>query len=378
MAEKRDYYEVLGVPRTASEDELKRAYRRLAKQYHPDMNPDNPDAEARFKEANEAYAVLSDAEKRSQYDQFGHAGVDGQGFGQAGFDFNFDEILNQFFGGGFGAGFTGGRGTRSRAVRGADLRYRMTLDFLEAAFGTERNITITKEDLCDSCEGTGAEKGTAVDSCPSCHGTGQVQARQQSLFGTVLTTHPCEACRGSGKKIDHPCPSCNGRGRRQKRKQLHIRVPAGINHGEMLTVRGEGEPGLNGGGYGDLYVEMSIRPHSLFKRQGYNVYCELPITYAQAALGATIDIPTIDGPVSQTIREGSQPGDQITMRGRGIPVLNREHQRGDQIVTLVLEVPRNLSDRQKSLLEAFEGTLQQHNYQKRESFFDKLRNLFNK
>ena len=367
MAEKRDYYEVLGVQKGATDDELKRAYRRVAKQYHPDVNPDNPEAEAKFKEANEAYAVLSDEEKRRQYDQFGHAGVDGQGFGQAGFDFNFDDILNQFFGGGFGGGF-GGQ-ARSRAMRGADLRYRMSLDFMEAAFGVERDITITKEDLCDSCEGTGAEPGTEVETCPTCHGTGQVQMRQQSLFGTMLTSRPCDSCHGSGKRIPHPCGACNGRGRSQRRKTLHIRVPAGINQGEMLTVRGEGEPGSQGGGYGDLYVEVSVKPHPLFQRQGYNTYCELPITYAQAALGDSLEVPTIDGPVTQTIREGTQPGDTITLRGRGIPVVNRERQRGDHIVTLVLEVPRNLDERQKSLLEAFEGTMTDGNYQKRESFF---------
>ena len=285
MPEKRDYYEVLGVPRTATEEELKKAYRTLAKKYHPDLNPDNKEAEAKFKEANEAYAVLSDADKRRNYDQYGHAGVDGQGFG--GFEGGFNIDLEDLFGNLFG-GFGGGGRRRSGPQRGANLKYRMNLDFMEAAFGVERQITINKEDHCDTCKGTGTRDGSAPEKCGSCGGTGQVSQRQQTMFGTVMTSRPCPTCRGTGNLIKDPCPSCGGRGLRQKSKPLTVKVPAGINEGEMLTVRGEGEPGTLGGPYGDLYIEIHIRPHPVFERNGTNTACEIPITFPQAALGAEI------------------------------------------------------------------------------------------
>lgn len=381
MPDKRDYYDVLGVSRSASEDELKKAYRKLAKKYHPDLNPGNKEAEAKFKEANEAYAVLSDPEKRRVYDQYGHAGVDGQGFGGfngAGFDIDLEDLFGSFFGGGFD-GFGGGsRQQRRGPKRGANLKYRMNLDFMEAAFGVEREIKVKKEDLCDTCEGTGTSDKSEPDKCSTCHGTGQVNQKQQTLFGTVMTSRPCPSCQGTGKMVKNPCSSCGGKGRRQKTKTLKINVPAGINEGEMLTVRGEGEPGTMGGGYGDLYIEVHLRPHSVFKREGYNTYCEVPVTFAQLALGTDIEVPTIDGNQRFSLKEGTQPGERFVIRGQGIPHINRNQQRGDHVFRVILEVPRHLSDEQKDLLEKFEETCTEKNYEKRDNFFQKIKDLFTK
>ncbi|MGI6326011.1 MAG: molecular chaperone DnaJ [Saccharofermentanales bacterium] len=377
MPEKRDYYEILGVPRSAGDDELKRAYRNLAKKHHPDLNPGDKESEAKFKEANEAYAVLSDPEKRKAYDQFGHAGVDGQGFGGfggfggAGFDIDLEDIFGSFFG-----GFGGGSRRRSGPQRGANLRYRMTLDFMEAAFGVERQITINKEDHCDTCKGTGSRDGTQPDQCTACQGTGQVNQRQQTMFGTVMTSRTCPTCNGKGTIVKNPCPACNGRGRRQKAKSLHVRIPAGVNQGEMLTMPGEGEPGTLGGPSGDLYIEITVRPHPIFKRDGYNTFCEVPITFTQAALGADLEVPTIDGPHLYRIREGTQPNDTFTVRGKGIPHLNRSNVRGDHRFRVVLEVPRNLDENQKEQLRRFEQSCSEKNYQKRGSFFNKIKEIF--
>lgn len=375
MPEKRDYYEVLGVSRSAGDDELKKAYRKLAKQYHPDLNPGNKEAEAKFKEANEAYAVLSDQEKRKVYDQFGHAGLDGQGFGGpggAGFDIDLEDLFGSFFGGGFG----GGQRKRGGPQRGANLKYRMNLDFMEAAFGVERQITINKDDHCDTCHGTGSRDGSAPDKCSACQGTGQVSQRQQTMFGAVMTSRPCPTCGGKGTTVKDPCPACNGRGRRQKSKTLNVKIPAGVNDGEMLTMRGEGEPGTMGGPYGDLYIEVHLRPHPVFQREGFNTFCEVPITFPQAALGADLDIPTIDGPYNFHLKEGTQPGETFTIRGKGIPHLNRANVRGDHIFRVVIEVPRHLNDSQKEQLRQFDQTCTDKNYQKRGTFFSKIRELF--
>jgi molecular chaperone DnaJ len=376
VPEKRDYYDILGVSRTASNEEIKRAYRKLAKKYHPDLNPGNKEAETHFKEASEAYTVLSDPEKRQIYDQHGHAGLNGQGFGGfngAGFDIDLEDLFGSFFGGGFG-GRTRRRSNEPR--RGANLRYRMTLNFMEAAFGIEREITITKEDVCETCGGTGTRDGSRPEQCSMCHGTGQVSQRQQTLFGTMMTSRPCPNCGGKGTVIKDPCPSCGGRGRKQKSKRLKVNVPAGINEGEMLTMRGEGEPGSHGGPYGDLYIEVHIRAHPVFKREGYNTYCEIPITFPQAALGCDLDVPTIDGPYTYTIKEGTQPGDTFTIRGKGIPHINRSNVRGDHIFRVILEVPRSLNEQQKALLQQFDSTCSDKNYQKRGSFFSKIKDLF--
>ena len=306
MAEqKRDYYEVLGVNKNATEEELKKAYRQVAKKYHPDLNPGNAEAEAKFKEANEAYAVLSDADKRRKYDQFGHAGVDGNGFGGGGFnytDMDFSDIFSSIFGGGFG----GSSRRRSGPQRGADLRYGMSISFMEAAFGVEKDITIDKEDTCTSCNGSGAQPGTSPETCPTCHGSGRIQQQTQTLFGMTMVTKDCNTCGGRGTIIRTPCAACHGRGRMRIRKTIHVKVPAGVDTGNRLPIRGEGEPGTKGGPYGDLYIEFKVAKHDIFTRTGADTYCEVPISYSQACLGGEIDVPTIDGPMKYTIKEGTQ------------------------------------------------------------------------
>lgn len=375
MAEKRDYYEILGVSKGATDDEIKKAYRKLAKQHHPDLNQGDKEAEAKFKEANEAYAVLSDADKRSKYDQFGHAGVDGQGFGGfdgSGFNIDIEDLFGSFFGGGFG----GGKSRRGGPQRGANLKYRMNLDFMEAAFGVERTININKDDLCDTCKGTGTKDGSQPDKCTQCNGTGQVTARQQTMFGNMMTQRPCPSCNGKGTIIKNPCSDCHGAGRRQKSKSLSVKVPAGIDDGQMLTVRGEGEPGSAGGPYGDLYVEVHIRPHPVFQREGYSTYCELPVTFPQAALGAEIDVPTIDGTQKFSLKEGTQPGEMFTIRGKGIPHVDRANVRGDHKFRVILEVPKHLNSHQKDILKQFDQSTDKKNYQKVDSFFSKIKELF--
>ncbi len=379
MAEKRDYYEVLGVKRDASDDDLKKAYRKTAKKYHPDLNPDNKEAEAKFKEANEAYAVLSDPEKRKRYNQFGHAGVDGQGFdtsGFGGFADDLGDIFSQFFGGGFGGGFGGRQSRANSPTRGQDMRYRIQLDFMEAVFGTKKDINITLDDTCETCDGSGAKPGTEVTTCQTCNGTGQVFEAQQSIFGMVQTSRSCQSCQGTGKIIKEKCSTCNGRGRKRRTKNLTVNIPAGINTGEMLTLRGEGEPGTNGGPNGNVYLEIQIRPHPVLRREGYHTYTTIPITFAQAALGGEIEIPTVDGPQKYDLKEGAQPGDVITLKGKGIPHINRNNVRGDAFATIDLEVPRRLSEEQKNIIREFDRTTSESNYSKREGFFNKLKSLF--
>ncbi len=374
MAEqKRDYYEVLGVAKSATEEDLKKAYRKLAKQYHPDLNPNDKVAESKFKEVNEAYAVLSDSDKRRQFDQFGHAGVDGQGFsGFSGADIDLGDLFGSIFGGAFG----GGGRRRTGPEKGANLKYGLTLDFMEAAFGVDKTISISKEDTCDSCKGTGASAGSSPDTCPSCKGSGRIQQQSQTLFGMTMVTRDCPACGGKGTIIRNPCQSCGGRGRRAKKKDIKIHVPAGVDTGDMLPVMGEGEPGLRGGPYGDLYIQFKVRPHPVFERKGNNTYCDIPITYSQAAIGADIDIPTIDGNVKTHIKEGIQPNETYTLRGKGIPVKNRTGMRGDHICKFILEVPTQLNDAQKEMLKQFEATLSEKNYQKRNGFFKKVKEIF--
>lgn len=383
MAQKRDYYEVLGVDKGADDNQIKKAYWKLAKKYHPDVNPGDKSAEEKFKEANEAYEVLSNPEKRQRYDQFGHAGVDPNGFpGQGGFggfdmNINLQDLFNSIFGD-YGFGFSqGGAHTSNRnaPMPGANLRYRMNLDFMEAAFGCEREISIRKEDICDHCKGSGSEDGSEPEVCPVCHGSGQVSRHQQTLFGQMMTTQPCGNCHGSGRIIKNPCKKCNGGGRVQKTKRLLVKVPAGINEGEMLTLRGEGEPGLRGGPDGSLYIEIHIRPHPVFSRQGTTTACEVPITFVQAALGSEIEVPTIDGPVKFKLNEGTQQGDIYTIRDKGIPRINGRG-RGDHKFQVSIEVPRNLNEEQKTLLRRFEESTNDSHYQKRQGFWDKLRSVF--
>ena len=379
MAEKRDYYEVMGVPKNASDDEIKKAYRKLAKQYHPDLNPGDKTAETKFKEVNEAYEVLSDNEKKVRYDQFGHAGVDpnfGGGPGGSPFDGDIDlgDIFNSFFG-----GFGVGRNANPNAPRrGRDAQASVVISFEEAAKGCKKQVSYQRVESCQVCSGTGAETGTDVKTCPQCSGTGQVRVNQRTPFGVVQTTRGCDRCGGKGKIVEKPCHACSGSGRVKKVKNLEIAVPAGIDDGQVLNVGGQGDSGVNGGPSGDLHVYVSVRPHPIFERRGNDVWCEMPITFTQAALGAEVVVPTLDGQVSYQVHDGTQPGDVFKLRGKGIPNLNGRG-RGDQYVRVTIEVPKNLSQKQKDLLLEFDGAGdEQRNYQKRKTFFDKIKDMFDK
>ncbi|MBO4496044.1 MAG: molecular chaperone DnaJ [Clostridiales bacterium] len=376
MAEqKRDYYEVLGVNKGVSDEELKKAYRKMAKQYHPDLHPGDKEAEAKFKECNEAYAVLSDADKRRQYDQFGHAGVDGQGFsGFNGTAVDLGDIFGSFFGGAFGGGGRRNNGPQ----RGADLKYNMSLEFMEAAFGVDKTITINKEDICGVCKGSGAAAGSNPETCPTCRGSGRIQQQTQTLFGMTMVTRDCPACNGRGTVIKNPCPNCRGRGRAVVKKELKVHIPAGVDTGDMLPISGEGEPGTRGGPYGTLYIQFRVKPHPILQRQGNNTYCEVPITFTQAALGSDVNVVTIDGEQTVHVKEGTQPGDTLTLRGKGIPFKNRAGVRGDHTVRFIIEVPVKLNDDQKNKLRSFDSSLTEKNYQKRGSFFDRVKSMFGK
>jgi molecular chaperone DnaJ len=380
MAEKRDYYEVLGVQKGASEEEIKKAYKKLARKYHPDMNPGDKEAEEKFKEVNEANEILSDPEKKSRYDQFGFAGVDpsygagaggaGGGFGGGfgGFDFgDLGDIFGSFFGGGFG----GGRQSNPNApMRGESIRESLTVDFVEAAFGCEKAVTVDREEPCATCHGNGCAKGTTPEVCSTCHGSGVVQTRRQTAMGVFASTNPCPKCGGKGKIIHQPCPDCRGAGLLRRRKTIKISVPAGIDNGQTISLRGQGHAGRNGGPAGDLLVTIMVRPHNIFRREGTSVFCEAPITFAQAVLGAELEIPTIDGKVKYSIPEGTQTGTVFRLKGKGIPSLNGRG-RGDQYVTVTLETPRGLNKAQKEALKNFSEMLGEGNYEKKKSFFKK-------
>ena len=374
----RDYYEVVGVSIGASDDEIKKAFRQQAKKYHPDLHPGDKEAEAHFKEVNEAYSVLSDADKKAKYDRFGHAGVDPNGFGGGGggaynaYDVDLGDIFSSFFGGGFG----GSSRRRTGPQKGADLKYHMALDFMEAAFGCTKTFQLTKEDICKSCNGSGAQPGTTPETCPTCRGAGRVQQQTQTLFGMTMVTKSCPTCNGRGTVIKTPCQQCRGKGRLKTVKNLTINIPAGVDTGDLLPVRNEGEPGTYGGPYGDLYIEFKVKSHELFDRNGINTSCNVPITFAQAALGGEIDVPTIYGTEKYTIQPGTQPGDTITLRSKGIPNKNNSKLKGDHVVKFVLEVPTGLKPDQKKLLKQFDDTLTERNYAKRSQFFQKFRNIF--
>lgn len=374
MAEKRDYYEVLGVSKNASEDEIKRAYKKLARKYHPDMNPGDKEAEEKFKEVNEANEVLSNPEKKAKYDQFGFAGVDpnygaGQGGygGAGGFDFgDLGDIFGSFFGG-FGGG---GRRNPNAPQRGESIRASLSVEFTEAAFGCEKSITIDRSEQCPTCKGKGCAPGTTPEVCTQCHGTGTVTQAQRTPFGMMQSQTVCPKCRGKGQIIHQPCPDCRGAGAVRKRRTIQVNIPAGIDNGQTISLRGQGHSGKNGGPAGDLLITVMVRPHEIFRRDGTAVFCEAPITFTQAVLGGTLEIPTIDGKVKYDIPEGTQTGTVFRLRGKGIPVLNGRG-RGDQYVTVNIETPRNLNREQKEALKKFSESLGEGNYEKHKNFFGK-------
>lgn len=375
MAEqKRDYYEVLGVSRGASEAEIKKAYRKLAKENHPDLHPGDKEAEARFKEVNEAYEVLSDADKKARYDQYGHAGVDPNFGAGGGFDGSFDfgdlgDIFGSFFGGGFG----GGRRTNPNAPqRGESIRLSLAISFEEAAFGCEKSVTVERMETCETCHGNGCAPGSTPEVCPECHGTGTVQVRRQTPMGVFATSSPCTRCGGKGKIIHQPCKDCHGTGVVRKRKTIQASIPAGIDNGQTISIRGQGNAGKNGGPAGDLLITITVRPHELFRREGTSVLCEAPITFAQAVLGAELEIPTIDGKVKYELPEGTQSGTTFRLKGKGIPALNGRG-RGDQYVTVYIETPRNLNKEQKEALKKFAESMGDSNYEARPKFFKKFK-----
>ncbi|MDL2274010.1 molecular chaperone DnaJ [Oscillospiraceae bacterium OttesenSCG-928-G22] len=390
MAEKRDYYEELGVQKDASGDDIKRAYRKLAKEYHPDVNPDNKSAEEKFKAVNEAYEVLSDSEKKARYDQFGFAGVDpnygsnggyggygggysgyGTGGGFGGMDFDLGSIFESFFGGGTTA-------TRQNApTRGESIRAGVVLSFEEAAFGCEKDVSITRIEACDTCHGSGAAPGTEAATCGTCGGAGQVRTTRRTALGMMSQTEVCHTCGGKGKIISSPCGTCGGAGRKRKSATLKVKIPAGIDEGQMITLHGEGNAGTNGGSTGDLYISVQIRPHPVFTREGTAVHCEVPITFIQASLGAEIEVPTLDGKVRYDIPEGTQTGTTFRLKGKGIPKL-RGGSRGDQYVRVFVEVPKSLTQKQKEILREFGESLGESNFETRKGFFDKLKDAFTK
>lgn len=360
MAEKRDYYEVLGVSKTASDSEIKSAYRKLAKKYHPDMNPGDKEAEAKFKEASEAYAILSDADKRRQYDQFGHAAFDGgAGGGAGGFDFNgfdmgdiFGDIFGDFFGGGGRS-----RSANNGPMKGQNVRVSVHLTFEEACFGTEKEIELNIKEDCAKCHGTGAKLGTQPETCSKCGGKGQVVFTQQSLFGVVRNVQACPDCHGTGKIIKDRCPDCGGSGYISRRKKISVSIPAGIDNGQSIRIRDKGEPGINGGPRGDLLVQVIVGRHPIFQRQDYDIYSTAPITFAQAALGAEVRIKTIDGDVMYTVKPGTQTDTRVRLRGKGVPTTRNKQVRGDHYVTLVVQVPTKMNAEQKELLKAFDQAM---------------------
>ena len=359
MADKRDYYEVLGVDKNADDATIKKAYRVLAKKYHPDTNPGDKEAEAKFKEASEAYAVLSDHEKRQKYDQFGHAAFDGSGgAGAGGFDFNFED-MGDIFGDIFGGMFGGGRSQRNSngPQKGANLRTSVRVTFEEAAFGCEKEIELTLKDECTTCHGTGAKAGTTPVTCTKCGGKGQIVFTQQSLFGMVRNVQTCPECKGKGKIIKEKCPDCYGTGYKSSRKKIQVSVPAGIDNGQSIRIRGKGEPGINGGERGDLLVEVVVSRHPIFERQDYTIYSTSPITFAQAAMGGDVRIKTIDGDVLFNIKPGTQTNTKIRLKGKGIPTLRNKQVRGDHIVTLIVQVPERMTSEQKEALRAFDDAM---------------------
>ncbi|CAM3439094.1 molecular chaperone DnaJ [Marinicrinis lubricantis] len=368
---KRDFYEVLGVGKDASEDEIKKAYRKLARQYHPDVNK-APDAEEKFKEVKEAYDVLSDDQKRATYDRYGHIdpnqGMGGMG-GFDGADFGgFGDIFDMFFGG-------GQRRNPNAPKRGADLQYTMTIEFKEAVFGKELDIQIPRTETCDDCHGSGARPGTKPERCTVCGGTGQQEVVQNTAFGRIVNRRVCNACSGQGTIVKDKCSKCHGTGKLKKQRSIHIKVPAGVDDGAQLRVSGEGEAGSKGGPPGDLYVVIRVKPHEFFEREGDDIYCEVPLTFAQAALGDEIEVPTLTGKVKLKVPAGTQTGTYFRLKGKGVPRL-RGYGQGDQHVKAVVVTPSRLNDKQKDLLREFAQLSGEETHEQNQSFFDRMKKAF--
>ena len=390
MAEKRDYYEVLGIGKNATDAEIKSAYRKLAKKYHPDLNPGNKEAEEKFKEVNEANDVLSDPQKRQRYDQFGFAGVDpnyaaANGGGAGGFGGGFGgvdlgDIFGDIFGGGFGGGFGGfGGGSSTRTAnaprKGHDIQASVILTFEEAAHGCSKKITINRQDTCPDCGGTGAAKGTSPETCPDCGGRGYVVTQQRTPFGVMQSQQPCSRCGGRGTIIRNPCKTCRGTGKTAARKSLEINIPAGIDDDQNIALRGQGDAGSNGGPAGDVIVHVTVKADPMFERDGYDVTIHVPITFSQAVLGDDVEVPTVDGRIVQHIPEGTQSGTKFRLRGQGIQYLNGRG-RGDQYVIVDVEIPKKVTRAQREALKAFEDSMKEDNYEKRKGFFKNLRDRF--
>ena len=380
MAEKQDYYEVLGVDKSASADDIKKAYRKLAKKYHPDVNPGDATAEAKFKEVNEAYAVLSDPEKKQKYDQFGHAAFDqtaGGGYSYSNMDFgDIGDIFSSFFGGGFG-GFGGGSAQRRNAPqRGEDLGADVYLTFEEAVFGTKKDVSYQRVTKCQSCGGSGAEKGTTVETCKKCGGRGVVTTIKRVMGMQMQSQDTCPDCRGTGKIITNPCKACNGNGYVRAKKTISITINPGIDNGNTICLRGLGNDGRNGGPAGDLYVEVHVKSHKTFKREGNNLYVDLPITVAEAILGAEVEVPTLNGTEKLEISEGTQHGTVFTLRDKGVPFYNSPQRRGDLFVTVNIEIPKSLSEKQKDHIRAFAESCGESNYKEKSKFFKNIKKIF--
>ncbi|HHV45683.1 MAG TPA: molecular chaperone DnaJ [Tissierellia bacterium] len=370
----KDYYEILNVSRDASQDEIKASFRKLAKKYHPDLNPNDKEAEKKFKEINEAYEVLGDPEKRKRYDMFGESGVNGQGGFNSdftGFGDIFDDIFDIF--GGFGRATSGTR--KQGPVRGADLRYDLELDFNEAVFGVEKEIQVRKSETCSNCQGSGVKPGSSKETCSKCHGTGEVRYAHQTAFGQFVRVATCDACNGTGEIIKEKCPVCKGSGKEVKRKKIKVKIPAGVNNGSIISVRGEGEAGIRGGSPGDLYVYITVKEHEIFKRKGNNIYFTVPISFVDAALGAEIEIPTLEGKIKYTIPEGTQTGTEFRLKNMGVPNV-KGLGRGDLYFKVVVQVPRNLTERQKELLREFGKEMGREHKEGRKGFFGKMKDAF--
>lgn len=377
---KRDYYEVLGISKSADDKEIKSAFRKLAKKYHPDLNPDNKEAETKFKEVNEAYEVLSDSEKKAKYDQFGHAAFDpNQGFGggggfSGGFG-GFEDIFGDIFGDVFGGG-SRSSSRRNGPRAGSDLKIRLDITFEEAAFGTKKEIKINRVEKCSTCGGTGAKKGTAKKKCSTCGGTGTVKTVQRTPFGQFASTQTCNVCGGTGEVVEHPCQTCGGSGKQKKSRNITINIPAGVDTNSVIPLRGEGNQGERGGPSGDLYVYINVKEHELFERDGYDVWCEIPVSFTKAALGGNIEVPTLEGKVKYNIPEGTQTGTVFRLRSRGIKNI-RGTNKGDQYVRVKIVVPKKLNEKQKSLLIQFaEESGETYDNNNKKGFFNKIKDSF--